>query len=295
MLNKYQRFTGYAEEGLQKQFDEGEITLSALKTGLEQLGIEESAALEQNSDAMLSNALRINQQAVEAINTHIAGLENRISQSNDPVEIATLLQLIAVQIPEIYRLRREGLQKQFDANEITLSTLQTGLAEANIDESAALERNSDAQLANTLGVLNTDAKLVNTEITSLSEQIRTSDDPAEIASLVVDLQAAIMEKYRLQREVLQKQLDAEELTIGDFNAELGSINLAETSELTSAAALGGAETDDLRRTSNALLQNAIQRAQFNLTGATGEEDFETRRQELLRFINEYYDAEKERV
>ena len=169
------------------------------------------------------------------------------------------------------------------------------MARANIDESAALERNSDQQLANTLGVLNTDAQIVNTEITSLSEQIRNSDDPAEIARLVVDLQTAVMEKYRLQREVLQKRLDAEELTIRDFNAQLGSINLAETSELTSAAALGGAETDDLRRTSNALLQNAIQRAQFNLTGATSEQDFETRRQELLRFITEYYDAEKARI
>ena len=282
-------------EALQSQYDEGEITLSALQTGLAELGIEESAAVERNSDAMLANALSINQLAAEAINTHIAGLEERISSSNDPVEIATLLQQVAQQIPEIYRLRREALQRQFNEGEITLSALQTGLAQANIDASAALERNSDQQLANTLGVLNTDAQIVNTEINSLSEQIRNSNDPAEIVSLVVDLQTAVMEKYRLQREVLQKRLDAEELTIEAFNAQLGSINLAETSELTSAAALGGAETDDLRRTSNALLQNAIQRAQFNLTGATSESDFETRRRELLRFIKEYYDAEKARI
>ena len=282
-------------ETLQSQYDEGEITLSALQTGLAELGIEESAAVERNSDAMLANALSINQLAAEAINTHIAGLEERISSSNDPVEIATLLQQVAQQIPEIYRLRREALQRQFNEGEITLSALQTGLAQANIDESAALERNSDQQLANTLGVLNTDAQIVNTEINSLSEQIRNSNDPAEIVSLVVDLQTAVMEKYRLQREVLQKQLDAEELTIEAFNAELGSINLAETSELAGAAALGGAETDNLRRTSNALLQNALQRAQFNLTGATSESDFETRRRELLRFIKEYYDAEKARI
>ena len=282
-------------EALQKQYDAGEITLSALQTGIAQLNIEESAALEQNSDAMLANALSTNQAAAEAINTHIAGLENRISQSNDPAEIASLLQQIATQIPEIYRLRREALQRQFDAGEITLQALNTGLAQANIDESAALEQNSDAQLANTLSVLSTNAQVVNNSITSLSEQIRNSTDPAEIATLVVDLQNAVMEKYRLQRDVLQKQLDAEEITIGDFNAQLGSINLSETSELTSAAALGGAETDDLRRTSNALLQNALQRAQFNLTGATSESDFETRRRELLRFIEEYYDAEKARI
>ena len=283
-------------ETLQSQYDEGEMTLSALQTGLAELGIEESAAVERNSDAMLANALSMNQLAAEAINTHIAGLEERISSSNDPVEIATLLQQVAQQIPEIYRLRRAALQRQVNEGEITLSALQTGLAQANIDESAALERNSDQQLANTLGVLNTDAQIVNTEINSLSEQIRNSNDPvSEIVSLVVDLQTAVMEKYRLQREVLQKQLDAEELTIEAFNAELGSINLAETSELTGAAALGGAETDNLRRTSNALLQNALQRAQFNLTGATSESDFETRRRELLRFIEEYYDAEKARI
>ena len=282
-------------ETLQSQYDEGEMTLSALQTGLAELGIEESAAVARNSDAMLANALSINQLAAEAINTHIAGLEERISSSNDPVEIATLLQQVAQQIPEIYRLRREALQRQFNEGEITLSALQTGLAQANIDASAALERNSDQQLANTLGVLNTDAQIVNTEINSLSEQIRNSNDPAEIVSLVVDLQTAVMEKYRLQREVLQKQLDAEELTIEAFNAELGSINLAETSELAGAAALGGAKTHNLRRISNALLQNALQRAQFNLTGATSESDFETRRRELLRFIEEYYDAEKARI
>ena len=283
-------------EALQSQYDAGEITLSALQTGIAELGIEESAAVERNSDAMLANALSMNQLAAEAINTHIAGLEERISSSNDPVEIATLLQQVAQQIPEIYRLRRAALQRQVNEGEITLSALQTGLAQANIDESAALERNSDQQLANTLGVLNTDAQIVNTEINSLSEQIRNSNDPvSEIVSLVVDLQTAVMEKYRLQREVLQKQLDAEELTIEAFNAELGSINLAETSELAGAAALGGAETDNLRRTSNALLQNALQRAQFNLTGATSESDFETRRRELLRFIEEYYDAEKARI
>ena len=282
-------------ETLQSQYDEGEMTLSALQTGLAELGIEESAAVARNSDAMLANALSINQLAAEAINTHIAGLEERISSSNDPVEIATLLQQVAQQIPEIYRLRREALQRQFNEGEITLSALQTGLAQANIDASAALERNSDQQLANTLGVLNTDAQIVNTEINSLSEQIRNSNDPAEIVSQVVDLQTAVMEKYRLQREVLQKQLDAEELTIEAFNAELGSINLAETSELAGAAALGGAKTHNLRRTSNALLQNALQRAQFNLTGATSESDFETRRRELLRFIEEYYDAEKARI
>ena len=43
------------------------------------------------------------------------------------------------------------------------------------------------------------------------------------------------------------------------------------------------------------LQNAMDRARFQLTGATTEQDFETRRQELIRAVNAYYDAEQERI
>ena len=282
-------------EALQSQFAAGEITRQALETGIANLNIAESAAVEQNSDQILANALLINQQAIEVINVEVSGLENAISQSNDPAEIAQLLQQIAIQIPEIYRLRREALQAQYDAGEITLAALESGIASLNIEASAALEQNSDEQLANTLGILNENAQLIDTEINTLSQQIQDSTAPAEIAQLVIDLQSAITEKYRLQREVLQQQLDAEEITIGAFNAQLGNINLTETGELASAAALGGAETDDLSRASNALLQNAIQRAEFNLSGATSESDFESRRQELIRFTNEFYDAEEQRI
>ena len=140
----------------------------------------------------------------------ISDLENRISQSNDPQEIESLLIEIGEQIPEIYRLRRESLQKQYDAGEITLSALNTGLASLNIEESAALEQNSDAQLANTLNQINTDAQRIDNQVNALSDEIRNSDDPQEIADLTVDLREAIMERYRLQREVLEKQLEAEE-------------------------------------------------------------------------------------
>ena len=46
---------------------------------------------------------------------------------------------------------------------------------------------------------------------------------------------------------------------------------------------------------NNLLENAIARARFNLTGATTEQEFETARQALIRAINEYYDAEETRI
>ena len=73
----------------------GEITLDAFNTSLANLNIEQSAALEQNSDQQLANTLLINQQQTEAISAAISELDNRISQSNDPAEIAQLLMQIA--------------------------------------------------------------------------------------------------------------------------------------------------------------------------------------------------------
>ena len=46
---------------------------------------------------------------------------------------------------------------------------------------------------------------------------------------------------------------------------------------------------------NSLLQNALQRAQFDLGLSTDEEDFEVNRQTLITATNTYYDAELERI
>ena len=218
-------------EGLQKQYDAGEITLEALNASIANLNIEESAALEQNSDQQLANTLSVNQENISAISTNIAELQNRISQSNDPAEIASLLMQIAEQIPEIYQLRREALQAQYNANEITLDALNTGLAQLNIEESAELEQNSDAQLGIALREHNANIQIINNQVNLLSEQIRNSEDPAEIATLLVDLRAAITERYRLERALLQKRLDAEEILVSEYNAELGSIDFQETQAL----------------------------------------------------------------
>ena len=229
-------------EALQTQFDAGKLTQEGLENGIASLGIEQSAALEQNSDAQLTNALRINQRATDAVATEIAALENAIGQSNDPAEIESLLQRIATQIPEIYRLRREALQAQYDAGEITLSALNTSISQLNIDESGALEQNSDAQLANALSQHNTDIENINTATGVLQDQIRNSDDPANIAQLTIDLRTAIEQKYALQRQILQAQLDAQEITIAQFEAQLGGLNVQESRALSGADALAGAET-----------------------------------------------------
>ena len=49
------------------------------------------------------------------------------------------------------------------------------------------------------------------------------------------------------------------------------------------------------RSRSNLAQNRLNRAQFNLGGATSESDFETRRQAVIQAINDYYDAEEERI
>ena len=319
---------------LSAQFAAGEITLSAINTGIAALNIEESAALEQNSDQILANTLRINQEAVVAINTEISALEQTISTSNDPAEIARLLMEIAKQIPETYRLRREALQAQYDAGEITLSALNTGLAQLNIAEAAEIERNSDAQLENLFSDHNADIALIANTVNIVSTSIRNSTDPEEIAQLLVDLRAAIMEKYRLQREFLQAQLDAEEITIKQYEGRIGNLNIQESAQLGSADTLALTETQGLTRAAqsstrsptrsvfrsggggqraadpaqaaerqrradeaagSSLLGTDVRSARFELTRSTDEADFEVDRQALIDAIDAVHAAEDERI
>ena len=218
-------------EALQQQLDAGDITQAAFDTSLAQLGIEESAELERNSDAMLANALLINRQAIEAINVQVAGLENAISQSNDPAEIINLLQQIATQIPEIYRLRREAVSAQYAAGEITLDAFNTSLANLNIEQSAALEQNSDQQLANTLLINQQQTEVVSVAISELENRISQSNDPAEIARLLMDIATQIPEIYRLRRNALSKQFAAGEITSSAFNTEFANLNIEESAAL----------------------------------------------------------------
>ena len=193
-------------EALQQQLDAGEITREALNTGIAQLNIEQSAAMEQNADAQLANALVINEQQIDAISVGISELESRIAQSNDPAEIQTLLSQIAGQIPEIYRLRRNALSQQYAAGEITLSAFNTSLANLNIEQSAALEQNSDAKLANTLRINQQQTEAVSSAISELENRISQSNDPAEIAQLLMQIAEQIPEIYRLRRNALSHSM-----------------------------------------------------------------------------------------
>ena len=132
------------------------------------------------ADDVLANALRLTQDAIAAINTAIAGFDATIAQSNDPDEIASLLEQIAEQISEGFRLRREALQQQFDAGEITREALNTGIAQLNIEQSAAIEQNADAQLANALVINQQMVDAISVGISELESRIAQSNDPAEI-------------------------------------------------------------------------------------------------------------------
>ena len=190
--------------------------------------------------------------------------------------------------------RFDVLIDELKALESTLdpAQFQQALQGLQLGRQVAIKGIDNESLGNTLNQINTGADLISNEIDALSTQIRDSDDPQEIADLAVDLREAIMERYRLQREVLQKQLDAEEITIDQYNAELGSINRAESTALVDADRLASDEVSDLRTSANNLIENAIQRGEFRLGQATSEQDFENIRAQLLQLTNTYYDNEE---
>ena len=184
-------------------------------------------AAQRAADEALANALRANQDAQDTINVEITALENAISQSNDPAEIARLLMQIAVQIPGIYTLRKEALQTQFDAGKLTQQGLENGIAALGIEESATIEQNSDAQLANALRINEQATDAVATEIAALENAIAQSNDPAEIESLLQQIAEQIPEIYRLRRDALQAQYDAGEITLSALNTGIAQFNIDE--------------------------------------------------------------------
>ena len=125
----------------------------------------------------------------------------------------------------------------------------TGL---QLGKEVALRGLDNEALGVTISQINTNTQAIDTQISDFNSQIENADDPAEIRTLLTDLQAAIMEKYRLQKKVLQKQLDAEQITIDAFNTQLGAINLQETQALGQAETFAFGQINDIRSTENAL-------------------------------------------
>ena len=256
----------------------------------EQGGVRYTAPVD---DATLAAALQANQESVEVINTAITALENTISQSNDPAEIASLLQQIAQRIPERYRLRREALQRQLDANKITQTAFDTAIAQLNSDESAELERNSDAMLANTIRMINDGIGLINASILSVNTQIDQSNDPAEIAELLSRIPDLIQQKYQMLRDALDARYNAGEISVDAYNASLSELQSNESAELEqhSDAVLANtlrAIDEDVQR-----IDASISSIQTQIDGLSEPEAIVERLNQLPALISEKYQKFRE--
>ena len=269
------------------------LTDAEYTQALQGLNLGEQVALKNLDAEKFSSISAEAQKQVQFIEGAIDNLRLSLQLTNDPAEIQQILDAIKV----LVGVRFDVLIEELKALESTLdpAQFQQALTGLELGRQVAIKGIDSEGLGNTINQINTGADLISNAIDDLSNQIRNSDDPAEIQSLVVDLRESIGERYRLQREVLQKQLDAEELTIDQYNAQLGSINRAESTALVGADRLAAGEISDLRGTANNLIENAIDRAEFRLGRATSEQDFESIRNELLQLTTQYYDAEELRI
>ena len=257
------------------------------------LNLGEQVAL-KNLDAEKFSAISAEaQKQVQFIEGAIENLRLSLELTVDPAEIQQILDAIQI----LTGARFDVLIEELNAIKDTLDPAQfnQALTGLQLGKEVALRGLDNEALGVTISQINTDTQAIDTQISAFNSQIENSDDPAEIRTLLLDLQEAIMEKYRLQKEVLQRQLDAEEISIASFNAQLGTINIQEGQALGQAETFAFGQLNDIRSTENALLRNAIERSQFNLDRATSESEFETRQQELLTLTNQYYDAELTRI
>ena len=275
-------------ESIRENLTDGEYNQA-----LRGLNLGEQVAL-KNLDAERFSAISAEaQKQVQFIEGAIDNLRLSLQLTNDPAEIQLILDAIKV----LVGARFDVLIDELKALESTLdpAQFQQALTGLQLGRQVAIKGIDSESLGNTISQINTGADLISNQIDGLSDEIRNSDDPAEIQSLVVDLRGAIQERHRLQREVLQKQLDAEQITIDQYNAELGSLNRQESSALIGADRLASDEISNLRTTANNLIQNAIERGEYRLGRATSEQDFENIRTDLLQLTNQYYDNELERI
>ena len=179
----------------------------------------------------LTEVLARNQEQINVINVGIAALDQAIGQSNDPAEIASLLQQIAERIPEKYRLLREALQVKLDAEDIEKAEYDAALKQLGIDETAELDRNAAAMLTNTLQKINVDVEGIAASISQIGTQISQTSEPDEIISLLAQLPSLIRDKYQRLRDALDTRYAAEEINVDVYNTSLKELEQSESAEL----------------------------------------------------------------
>ena len=96
---------------------------------------------------------------------------------------------------------------------------------------AEAERVAAESLANVIERINEATGLINASILSVETQIGQSNDPAEIAELLLRVPALIAEKYAMLRQALDARLNAGEISVDVYNASLSELSSGESSEL----------------------------------------------------------------
>ena len=226
-------------KALEARFGAGEITESVFNASLSELQSNEAREVERHSDNVLANTLRIIDEDAQLINASITALQTQIDASNDPAEIARLLDQVPALITEKYRLLRQALDEKYVAGEVSVDVYNASLKAINNSQASETERHSDAVLANTLSVIDDDVALIDASIESLQFSISQSDDPEAIAGFLGAIRILIADKYRRLRERLDELLAAEEISQTAFDAATLGLTTAEN------RALAGIDTQAL--------------------------------------------------
>ena len=234
------------------------------------------------------------QKQVRFIEGSIENLRLSLQLTNDPQEIQQILDAIKI----LTAARFDTLIQELNAIKDSLSPeqFQQALTGLQLGRQVALRELDAEKLGVTLGQIDINTDRIGNRIDTLSNQITNSTDVGEIETLLGELGDAIREKYRVQREVLQKQLDNELITIDAYNTQLGRISLQEVSELAGAEDLVSREVSDLLTTRGNLVTNAIEREQLFLDNVEfNVREAEERFNNLRTLTNTFYDTEAERI
>ena len=181
--------------------------------------------------ASLANVIEKINADVAVINASITSIETQISQASEPAEIAALLEQIPALIETKYQRLRDALDARFNAGEISVDVYNASLSELDSGESAELEANSDALLANVVRMIDEDIGLIDASITDIETQIAGLSDPEAIAELLSQIPGLITEKYTRLREALDAKYAAGELSVDVYNASLSLLSSGESGEM----------------------------------------------------------------
>ena len=123
---------------------------------------------------------------------------------------------------------RTGTDRQFTED---TARAQYGDVAYDAEVAAAGELSEAAAIAPVIDRINEAIFLINASILSVETQIDQSNDPAEIAELLLRVPALIAEKYAMLRQALEERLNASEISVDVYNASLSELNTNESREI----------------------------------------------------------------